>query len=141
MGNLLAIPIENSILYVQPLYLESTVSGTSIPQFARVIVALGDQIVMDSSLSRAIARLTGGPAPPAAESPTVAPGPIPAPSTAAPPALAPAPPKGDTKTLVRQAGEEFQKAQQAQRKGDWAEYGAEIKRLEQTLNELQKRSR
>lgn len=52
-GNTLIIPIENSILYVEPLYLEATERGT-IPQLQRVIVAYGNQLTMQETLSDAL---------------------------------------------------------------------------------------
>ena len=129
-GNLLAIPIENALLYVQPLYLEST--ATNIPEFRRVIVALGDRLVMEEDLRTAISRVIGAPVP-EAPPPTAgpAPGARPAP---------PAPMAEDTRTLVDRASEQFRRAQEAQRKGDWAAYGEELRRLEQTLNQLQKQA-
>jgi uncharacterized protein len=56
-GNLLVIPVENSILYVQPLFLESP--QAQIPQLERVVLVMGDRTVMDSTLSAALARLIG----------------------------------------------------------------------------------
>ncbi len=52
-GNTLVIPIENSILYVEPLYLEATERGT-LPQLQRVIAAYGDQLTMQDTLSDAL---------------------------------------------------------------------------------------
>ncbi|MDO8588151.1 MAG: UPF0182 family protein [Armatimonadota bacterium] len=134
LGNMLAIPIEKAIMYVQPLYLEAT-TGARIPQFTRVIVALGDKIAMEPTLDEAIARVIGGPAPPAAAPRAPVAGaraPVPEPAAPAPPA--------DTRTLVRQAADHFKKAQEAQRRGDWAAYGEELRRLERTLTEMQRRS-
>jgi uncharacterized membrane protein (UPF0182 family) len=76
-GNTLVIPIEDSILYVEPLYLEATERGT-LPQLQRVIVAYGDQLTMQDTLSDAIdvifgaatAPAPGGPGGPPAEPPT-----------------------------------------------------------------------
>ncbi len=56
-GNLLVIPIENSLLYVEPLYLEST--ATRFPELRRVIVAYGNQVAMGESLGDAMARVFG----------------------------------------------------------------------------------
>ena len=118
-GNLLAIPVENSLLYVQPLYLESAATGTAIPEFVRVITAVGDQIAMEETLGAAIAKVTGGPAPraPAAARPTARP---------APPPAAPA---AGSQELINQAADQFQRAQE------------ELRRLEKTLNELKRQSR
>src|SRR5436309_11258258 len=54
-GHLIVIPIENSILYVSPLYLRAE-SG-QLPELKRVIVAYGDRVVMENTLSEALAAL------------------------------------------------------------------------------------
>ncbi len=51
-GNLLVIPIENSLLYVEPLYLEA--EQNRLPTLARVIVAYGNRIVMAETLNDAL---------------------------------------------------------------------------------------
>jgi uncharacterized membrane protein (UPF0182 family) len=58
-GKLVVIPIENSFLYVVPLYLRA--EGTNFPQLKRVIVATGDKVVMEPTLDEALANLFGGP--------------------------------------------------------------------------------
>jgi uncharacterized membrane protein (UPF0182 family) len=55
MGRMIILPIGHSILYVQPVYMIST--QTEIPQLARVIVSIGNQVVMDKSLWSAFKRL------------------------------------------------------------------------------------
>ena len=57
-GNLLAIPIEDTILYVEPLYLESQETG-ALPELKRVIVAQGGSLVMRPSLEGALAARFG----------------------------------------------------------------------------------
>jgi uncharacterized membrane protein (UPF0182 family) len=54
-GNLLIIPIEQSLLYVEPLYLEST--QNKLPTLVRVIVAYENRIVMAQTLQQAIAAI------------------------------------------------------------------------------------
>ena len=56
-GKLIVIPIENSFLYVVPLYLKA--EGTNFPQLKRVIVASGDKVVMEPTLDEALASLFG----------------------------------------------------------------------------------
>jgi uncharacterized protein len=56
-GTLIVIPIENSFLYVVPLYLKA--EGTNFPQLKRVIVAAGDKVVMEPSLDEALNALFG----------------------------------------------------------------------------------
>jgi uncharacterized membrane protein (UPF0182 family) len=56
-GNLIVIPIENSFMYVEPVYLTAT--GTNIPQLKRVIVVSGDKVVMEPTLNEALNALFG----------------------------------------------------------------------------------
>jgi uncharacterized membrane protein (UPF0182 family) len=55
MGRMIILPMEHSILYVQPLYLIA--NKTSIPELARVIVSIGNEVVMDTTLWSAFSRL------------------------------------------------------------------------------------
>src|SRR6266487_4339179 len=57
-GNLLVIPIEESLIYVQPLYLRA--EGGRIPEMKRVVVAYQNQVVMEETLEAGLARLFGG---------------------------------------------------------------------------------
>lgn len=57
-GNLMVIPIENSFLYVEPVFLLA--EGVDIPQLQRVIVAVGDDISMQPTIEQAIFDLFGG---------------------------------------------------------------------------------
>lgn len=54
-GRMIILPMVNSMLYVQPIYLVSTV--TRIPELTRVIISVGDEVVMDKSLRTAFQRL------------------------------------------------------------------------------------
>ena len=58
-GKLVVIPIENSFLYVVPLYLRA--EGTNFPQLKRVIVATGNKVVMEPTLDEALSALFGSP--------------------------------------------------------------------------------
>jgi hypothetical protein len=123
-GSLLAIPIDQSLIYVQPLYLAASEQG-ALPELRRVIVAHGNQIAMEPTLEQSLARIFGGRLAP----PTAAVAPI---GTGAPPA---APPAGE-RAVAQRALEIYQRSQDALRRGDWAAYGTEQKRLEDTLREL-----
>src|SRR5213594_641098 len=61
-GSLLAIPIDQSLIYVQPLYLAASEQG-ALPELRRVIVAYGNQIAMEPTLEQSLARIFGGHAP------------------------------------------------------------------------------
>ena len=56
-GNLLVIPVGDSILYAEPVYIQA--EGVTFPQLKRVILATGDKVVMENSLAEAIVALTG----------------------------------------------------------------------------------
>ncbi len=58
-GKLVVIPIENSFLYVVPLYLKA--EGTNFPQLKRVIAATGNKVVMEPTLDEALSALFGSP--------------------------------------------------------------------------------
>ena len=60
-GNLLVIPIERSLMYVEPLYIAA--EKGQLPELKRVIVGFGDRIAMEETLDGAIARVFGGPGP------------------------------------------------------------------------------
>jgi hypothetical protein len=135
-GTLLVIPVGEALLYVRPLYLRA--SGGRIPALNRVIVAYKDQIVMEPTLDVALARIFGGdgtsqraPFDSAQGRPTT--------STSAAPltpgeqtAVAAAATRTDA-ALVERARQHYDRAVQAQRDGNWALYGEEIKLLGETL--------
>jgi hypothetical protein len=123
-GSLLAIPIDQSLIYVQPIYLAASEQG-ALPELRRVVVAHGNQIAMEPTLEQALARLFGGRAAVGA----------PAAAQAAREPVAGAGP------LARRAWEIWQRGQEALRRGDWTQYGAEQKRLEETLRSLSESSR
>src|SRR3989441_6578501 len=127
-GSLLAIPIDQSLIYVQPLYLAASEEG-ALPELRRVIVAYGNQIAMEPTLEQSLGRVFGG----RTASPTAA-----VPALGAGGQREPAPP---LRTLANRAWEIWQRAQDALRRGDWAQYGAEQKRLEETLRALTEANR
>ncbi|MBZ5562270.1 MAG: UPF0182 family protein [Acidobacteriia bacterium] len=133
-GTLLVIPIMNSVLYVEPLYL-SAEAGGALPQLKRVIVAYSDHVLMENSLDDALTKIFGGAVSTAAGAPRAAqPG---AAATPAPGAAKPAAPLApNLQQLVQEANQHYERALQLQRQGDWAGYGDEIKKLGETLRKL-----
>ena len=123
-GNLLVIPIEESLIYVMPLYLRA--QGGRIPELKRVVVAYQNRVVMEETLDAGLAQLFGGGAEAAREPARVAATPGAAPATNARAA-----------DLARRANESYRRALEAQRAGDWARYGVELRRLEDLLRQLQ----
>jgi uncharacterized protein len=126
-GNLFAIPIEQSLIYFQPLYLAAEQSA--LPELRRVVVAYGNQIAMEPTLETALGRIFGGRIrgdEAAARAPER--------GAAAGPAM-----DGALSGLIQRAWDAWQKAQDALRRGDWGTYGQEQKRLEETLRQLRER--
>jgi len=148
MGNLLVVPIADSILYVQPLYLEA--EATQLPQLKRVIVfyrapaAEGVQasqsVSMQNTLGEALTDIFGPLPEEGQEAVGGAPeGEVPGEEVPGeqPPEEAPPAAGANVSQLVQQANQQFDAALQAQRVGDWAEYGRQLDALEQTLQQLQ----
>ena len=125
-GNLLVIPIENSILYVSPLYLRA--EAGQLPELKRVIAAYGDRVVMDETLAGALAALFKGPAP--AAPPSASP-----PGAPAKTALA-----GPEADRAREALSHYNGAVEQLKSGNWAGFGAELDALRPLLEELSQHS-
>jgi uncharacterized membrane protein (UPF0182 family) len=117
-GNLLVIPMENALLYVEPLFLQA--ERSQLPELRRVIVVSGPRIIMAETPEAGLSRLLGTP-PPAAPPPPGAPGP---------------PPAGSVRELIVQANETYERAQQRLRAGDLAGYAREMERLGEILRRL-----
>ncbi|MEG2322952.1 MAG: UPF0182 family protein [Anaerovoracaceae bacterium] len=122
-GNMFVIPIEDSLLYVEPVYLEAT--NSSIPEVKRVIVAYGDQIAYEATLAEALNSLFGE------GSATESKGSM---NTK----------KKDDKSnksmsqdqLIKDAQEAFKNAEDAQKRGDWEKYGQYLDELQSNLSQL-----
>ncbi len=127
MGNLLVIPIDTSLLYIAPLYVEATSSAIKLPQLQKVIVAFGQKVAMEDTLDKALADLfpSNGQAP--SEPGAVTP----------PPGSAPHSPAG-IQELINRAGSEYQAASERLKAGDFAGYGAKIKEMGATLADLKR---
>jgi len=134
-GNLLFVPIGQSYLYVEPVYLQSAQS--QLPELKRVVVAAGNRIAMEPTLEESLNRIYGAqvaqpgqPGTPGGPSP----GPSPPPSGAGTPATPGA--SGELVQLARQADEVYRRAQERLRSGDWTGYGNELRELEALLKRM-----
>lgn len=114
-GNLLVIPVEDSLLYVEPIYLRAE-HRDAIPELKRVIVAYGDKITMQETLDEAIAVIFGGKAP---ERP-----------------VTPVEDTGTTDEIIQQAVEHYEKAQQFLKEGDLEGFGRELNKMGRILEKL-----
>jgi uncharacterized membrane protein (UPF0182 family) len=106
-GNLIAVPIENSFLYVVPVYL--TAAGTDFPQLKRVIVISGDKVAMEPTLDEAIQSVFGTQQP---QKPAQALG---------------------RQPELGQARAQFDEAQKAMQQGDWEKFGKAMDALKGLL--------
>jgi hypothetical protein len=126
-GNLLVIPMGNSILYVEPLYLQA--DSSKLPELKRVIAGFGNKTVMEPSLDEALISLFGmsdgeqtgdQPQLPDDDSPVTT------------------PVGSETLSdLARQANQYYQQAQESLSAGDWTGYGNNLDKLERVLDKLQ----
>ena len=120
-GTLLVIPIETSLIYVQPLYLRAE-SG-KIPELKRVIVAYENRIAMEETLDTALSKIFGDVSVSG--------------EAAAQPKTVLLPAVKEEKGLASVARGHFDRAMNAQREGNWALYGEEIRKLGETIRKMQ----
>jgi hypothetical protein len=119
-GNLFVIPVNDSLLYVEPIYLEA--SNSAIPEVKRVIVAYDDQIAYEPTLSGALEELfgsNGGTEDEKSEGGEA----------------------GESKQktqsdYIKAAQEAYDNAQEALKEGDWAAYGKYMDELSKNLSKL-----
>jgi uncharacterized membrane protein (UPF0182 family) len=128
-GTLMVIPIEESLIYVRPLYLRA--SGGRIPELTRVIVAYENRIVMQETLEEGLAELFGGKTPSSSRS-TAPPSPSP-PAEGGPRTPGAGP---ELTALAADAQAHYERAVAAQKSGDWATYGEELRQLGQVLERM-----
>lgn len=128
-GNLLVLPINGAILYVEPVFLQADQS--ELPELVRVIAGFGETVVMEPTLEQALVSLFGRQgAPPVQPSPP-----------RETPALPARPQEGEpvpqtVQELAQRAQQLFEEAQSRQRAGDWAGYGQALDELGRVLSEL-----
>ena len=130
-GNLIVLPVGNSFLYVEPLFVQA--NNGKFPELQRVILATQDKIVMSDTFPNALTALFGSGSTTTTPPPAPQPSGSPAPATPAPSGSAAA---TTVAQLVRSASDHYAKAQAALRISDFATYGAEQKALEDDLAKL-----
>jgi len=148
-GNLLVIPVEDSLIYVEPLYLQA--EQGAIPELTRVIVAYGDRVVMEEDLQGALDEIFSTPGGPTTTQPgtgtttPTTPGSTTTTTqstttTVAPTTTTTLPGVGlptDRPALLDLAERLYEEARAAQRADDWSTYGEKIKQLGQVIEALQ----
>ena len=138
-GNLLVLPINQSFLYVEPVYLLS--EANALPELRRIVTASNTGVAMAETLDRSLIALAQAdsdgiivvdePPPDGSAEPTP-------PAAAATPAAGATPSANPTtlEELVAAANAHLQAAEEAQRAGDWARYGQELEALRENLAQL-----
>ncbi len=122
-GNLLLIPLGKSNLYVEPVFLQAEAGG--LPELKRVIVAAGEYIAMEPTLKESLTAIFGAEVIPT--EPTVKP-----PSPVEPEEAITV----EITSLIEEAQQHYDKAQQYLKAGDWTGYGSELEALKTVLNRL-----
>jgi uncharacterized membrane protein (UPF0182 family) len=118
-GDLLVTPIDDSILYVQPIFVQGETNA--IPELTFIILATSDRIVMGGSLDEALSRLVGGEGIPSAG--------------AGGGQGAPQPPPDPSQGTTAEALRHLEAAEEALRRGDFATFGREFQALKEALQQ------
>lgn len=127
-SNLLVVPIKESILYIEPIYLTMN-SENSLPEVVRIVVAYQDKIVMEKTLDEALSKLFG--------------------TDFRTEGAVPSTPDSDNDTtstgglltyneVVEQIKAAYQNAKRSAQNGNWADYGRYLEQLEQAISQLDK---
>jgi uncharacterized membrane protein (UPF0182 family) len=130
-GSLVTLPIEESLIYVQPLFV--TAENVGIPELKRVVVVYGEEVVMEETFEEALAAVFGAPAPPEPEAPPQDGGED---GGEEPPAGE----GGDLQQLIRRAANLYEQAQDALAAGDFEEYGRLIEQVGRILAQAERAS-
>ncbi len=124
-GNLLTLPVGGGLLYVQPVYIQST-GETSFPLLQKILVAFGDQIAFEDTLDQALTVLFG--------STGIDPEPAPTDPEADPTEPSePATPSVNLQLALQQALEAIQEKEAAMAAGDWTAFGQAEQKLQRAI--------
>jgi uncharacterized protein len=122
-GNLLVVPIGDSFLYFEPIYLRAT-GAQSLPELKRIILVDSEKVVYTDTLPNAINALVGQNTQPISTTPTPS----------------PSPGSSQVASLIAQANQHYQAAQDALKRGDLVTYAQEMQTVGQILQQLQQLS-
>ncbi len=128
-GNMLILPVDGSLLYIEPIYLQS--SGSKMPQIKKVVAATKDKLTWGDNLDQALSNLLGttvdlGGVGPAPASPGTG-------TTTTPPVVT-----NSVKTLIAEALAHMERYKQYNAVGNFADAGTELRSLEAVLQKLSK---
>ncbi|HPZ07349.1 MAG TPA: UPF0182 family protein, partial [Candidatus Eremiobacteraeota bacterium] len=112
-GNLLVIPIENSLIYVEPLYLKA--EKGELPELKKVILVYGSQIAMEDNLEEGINKIFGD---------------------VRTSRMADSTENKSIEYMAREALNHYEKAQKYIKEGNWAKYGEELEKMKNILTRM-----
>lgn len=115
-GNMMTIPIEEGLIYVEPVYLQASGGENNLPELKKVIVSDGDAIVMADTLGDALSQVFN--------------------YTAAKEGGGASTADNSAAALVNKANTLYNEATEAQKNGDWATYGSKLSELQKILSQL-----
>ena len=127
-GALVILPLEDSLLYIQPIFVTAEDGG--IPELKRVAVVQGEDVAFEVSFEEALTQLfdLDAPEPPEAPTPPEQPGP-------GPDDQPPTGGQGELERVVNEAGRVYDQAQEALADGDFETYGRLVERLGRLLQQ------
>jgi uncharacterized membrane protein (UPF0182 family) len=134
-GNLIVLPVQDSLIYLQPIYLKST--NAAFPQLEKIVVASPTTVVWGNTLEEALRLLLAGGFGGGGTTPTPRPSASPGATATPTPSGGPlATPPADVQSLIQYANQHFERAEAALRAGDFATYGREIALVQDALQRL-----
>lgn len=122
-GNMIVVPIEESVLYVEPIYITSS-NKTTLPELKQVVVAYDEKIVMEATLDKALYALFGERVP------------EPENITSVPDGQGNEQPLPSYDSVAQRVVEEFEKVKKATGESDWSAFGEAMEALESSVNSL-----
>ncbi len=137
-GNLLTLPVGGGLLYVQPVFVQSS-GATKLPTLQKVLVGFGDQVAFEDTLQAALDKLFGGDSGASTGDTDVVP--EPSPGDEATPGTgdggtAPTTPAADYQAALNQARDALAERNTAMQNADWAAYGAADAKLTEAISRL-----
>ena len=116
-GQMLVLPIENTFLYVEPIYLQA--SQAHMPQLKKVALAVGNTLIYADTYQQALAQLAGTPATPAAT-----------PQTQTQTQTSQAPPLAPADQRISEIRQHLQRYRDLTAQGKWSEAGKELEAVQ-----------
>jgi uncharacterized membrane protein (UPF0182 family) len=138
-GNLLTLPVGGGLLYVQPVFVQAS-SGTQLPQLQKVLVAFGNEVAFENTLSEALDSLFGGDSGADAGdgdvNPTPGPTPTPGETTDPQPTDPAEPPADEYEAALQEAQQAMLERDTALKAGDLTAFAAADERLTAAVEKL-----